>query len=111
MNKYSEKEDEFNLLPEPPIDLLGILIKYISYWKWFVLSLIVCVAVAATYLKFTLPSYGIKTSVLIKDDVKGSGSVEMSVFKDMSIITQKNSVDNELELLKNSLIFSKTKLL
>lgn len=107
MNKYSEKEDEFNLLPEPPIDLLGILIKYISYWKWFVLSLIVCVAVAATYLKFTLPSYGIKTSVLIKDDVKGSGSVEMSVFKDMSIITQKNSVDNELELLKNSLIFEK----
>ena len=107
MNKISESEEEFNLLPEPPIDILGILIKYLFYWKWFLISLIVCIAVAAIYLKFTLPNYGIKTSVLIKDDVKGSGSVEMNVFKDMSIITQKNNVDNELELLKNSLIIEK----
>ena len=107
MNKISESEEEFNLLPEPPIDILGILIKYLSYWKWFLISLIICIAIAAVYLKFTLPNYGIKTSVLIKDDVKGSGSVEMNVFKDMSIITQKNNVDNELELLKNSLIIEK----
>ncbi len=107
MNKYSESEEEFGLLPDQPIDLLGILIKYLSYWKWFSLSLIICIAIAGIYLQFALPNYGIKTSILIKDDVKGGSSVEMNVFKDMSIITQKNNVDNEVELLKNSLILEK----
>lgn len=108
MNKYPEKEDDYNPLTEKPVDFIGLLIKYISYWKWFILSLIICIAIAAIYLRYTLPKYEVKTSVLFKDDSKGSGSVEMNVFNDMSIITQKNNIDNILELLKNSVIIEKT---
>lgn len=107
MNKYSESEEEYNYLSEQPIDIIGQFIKYTSYWKWFVVSLIVCITVAVLYLEFTLPAYKVKTSILFKDDVKGGGSVEMTAFKDMSLLTQKNNVDNELKLLKNSLIVEK----
>ena len=104
MNKYPQAEEDYNPLSEKPVDFIGLLIKYISYWKWFILSLIICVTIAVIYLRFTLPKYEVKTSVLFKDDSKGSGSVEMNVFNDMSIITQKNNIDNVLELLKNSII-------
>jgi tyrosine-protein kinase Etk/Wzc len=53
MNKYPDSDEEF----EQPIDFLGIFIRYITFWKWFVVSLIICVLLAIVYLKFTLPEY------------------------------------------------------
>lgn len=102
MNKYSEFEEDD--IVEKRIDLIGIINKYLSYWKWFLFSLIVCFTVAALYLKFTLPSYEITTSILLKDDQKGGGTVELSVFKEMGLLTQKNNVDNELEMLNKAAI-------
>jgi len=107
MSKFNDSNDEYNLLTEQPFDIIGQFIIYKSYWKWFILSLIVCITTAVLYMEFTLPTYEVKTSILFKDDVKGSGSVEMNVFKEMSILTQKNNVDNEMELLNNSLILQK----
>jgi len=98
MNKYIDSEEEF----EQPIDFPGIFIRYISFWKWFIVSLIICLFVAIVYLKFTLPEYEATTAVLLKDDQKGGGMAEMNAFKDLGIFTQKNNVDNELEVLKTS---------
>jgi len=99
MNKYLALE-EF----EQPIDFLGIFIKYLLYWKWFVVSLIVCLLFATVYLKFTIPSYEVNTSVLLKDDTKGGGSLEMNAFKEMGLYSQKNNVNNELEELNKSIL-------
>lgn len=107
MSKYNALNDEYNILTEEPFDIIGQFIIYKSYWKWFILSLIVSLTTAVLYMEFVLPTYEVKTSILFKDDVKGSGSVEMNVFKEMSILTQKNNVDNELELLNNSLTVQK----
>ena len=107
MSKYNDINDEYNLLTEQPFDIIGQFIIYKSYWKWFLVSLIVCVTTAVLYMEFTLPTYELKTSILFKDDENGGGSVGMNVFKEMSILTQKNNVDNELELLNNSLIVQK----
>jgi tyrosine-protein kinase Etk/Wzc len=98
MNKYPDSEEEF----ERPIDFPGIFIKYISYWKWFIVSLIMCLCIAFIYLKFALPDYEAGTAVLLKDDQKGGGTAEMNAFKDLGLFTQKNNVDNELEVLKTS---------
>jgi len=98
MNKYPDSEEEY----EKPIDFLGIFIKYFSYWKWFVATIAVCIALAIVYLKFTLPAYESTTSILLKDDQKGGGTAEINAFKEMGLFTQKNNVDNELEVLKTS---------
>lgn len=94
MNEYTEFEED----NEKPADTVGTLMKYASYWKWFVGSVFLCFIIALVYLKFTLPEYEATTSILIKDDEKGGGS-EMSAFKQMGLFTQKNNVDNELEVL------------
>jgi tyrosine-protein kinase Etk/Wzc len=100
MNKYSEFEEE-NV---KQTDYLGIFFNYISYWKFFVGSLLICITLSIIYLKFTLPKYEITTSVLLKDDQKGGGTTQMEAFKEMGLFTQKNNVDNELEELNKSIL-------
>ncbi|WP_298653414.1 tyrosine-protein kinase [uncultured Proteiniphilum sp.] len=103
MNKYSEVEEEFIALSEKKIDVMAILMKYLSYWKWFLLSIILCLAFSVVYIYFTLPKYEITTSILFRDDQKG-GTAEMNIFQEMGVITRRNNVDNEVEILKKSLI-------
>lgn len=103
MNKYLEVEEEFIDLSEKKIDITAILLKYLSYWKWFLLSTILCLGIAVAYIYFTLPKYKITTSILFKDDQKG-GASELNIVRDMGIITKRNNADNEVEIMKKSLI-------
>ncbi|MDD3319937.1 MAG: polysaccharide biosynthesis tyrosine autokinase [Paludibacter sp.] len=98
MNKFSEFEEE----KDKQIDYLGLAFRYISFWKWFIVSVFICFIIAFVYLKFTLPGYEVTTTVLLKDDQKGGGTSEMAAFKEMGLFTQKNNVDNELEQLKTA---------
>jgi tyrosine-protein kinase Etk/Wzc len=103
MNKYSEFEKEFEEV-EKPIDFIGAFLYYFSYWKWFIVSLIVCITISILYLRFALPTYEASTSISLKDDQKGGGNLEMNAFKSMGLLTQKNNVDNELEVLNKSIL-------
>src|SRR5690554_3521878 len=104
LKKYSNVEEEFAALAEKPIDVMAILVKYLSYWKWFVLSVVICLAVTLAYLYFTLPQYKVATSIVFKDDQRGGGSSELNVFREMGVVTRRSNVDNEVEILKKSLI-------
>ena len=103
MNKYSNVEEEFFALSEKKIDVTAILMKYYSYWKWFLLSVVLCLFVALLYLYFTLPQYQVTTAILFKDDQKG-GTSDITIFEEMGVMTRRNNVDNEVEILKKSLI-------
>lgn len=104
LNKFSSVEEEFIAMAEKPIDVSAILIKYLSYWKWFVLSVILCLTVALIYTYFSLPKYQISTSIVFKDDERGGGVTELNVFKEMGVVKRRSNVDNEVEILKKSLI-------
>ncbi|WP_321426172.1 polysaccharide biosynthesis tyrosine autokinase [uncultured Bacteroides sp.] len=79
-----------------------IFFKYLPYWKWFIVSLIVCLAVAFIYLKYTIPVYNVSAAVIIKDDKKGgNGTSELSVFEGMGLLGGSNNIDNEVEVLKS----------
>ena len=56
MNKYSEVENEFMELAEKKIDVMAVLMKYLAYWKWFILSIVFFIVIAAIYIYFTLPT-------------------------------------------------------
>ena len=100
MNKYSEFEEDSIKKTE----FINVFFKYISFWKWFIASIIICVTLALLYVNYTLPKYEITTSIILKDDQKGGGTTEMEAFKDMGLFTQKNNVDNELEILNKSIL-------
>ena len=50
------------------IDFQLIYTNLILNWKWFVLSLIVCLGLGYLYLRYATPAYQASTKVLIKDD-------------------------------------------
>src|SRR5690554_6520738 len=103
-SKLSNVEEEFTLLVEKPIDVMSIILKYLSYWKWFVLSAAFCIVIAVLYIFFSLTKYEIATSIVFKDDQRGGGVTELNVFKEIGVVTRRSNVDNEIEILKKSLI-------
>lgn len=106
MNMYSEVELEFNKLADKPIDLHAILMKYFVHWKWFLVSIFICLFLAVVYIYFTLPKYQIETSILFNDDQKG-GSSEITAFREMGVVSRRNNADNEVEILNKALIVEK----
>ena len=49
-------------------NLQFILTSLILNWKWYLLSLIICVGCAMVYLRYASPVYSISAKMLIKDD-------------------------------------------
>lgn len=87
---------------ESVIDIKKIFFKYLSYWKWFVLSIICFVAMGVYYLLITPPQYLITASILIKDEKKlGGGPSAISILEEMDAFSTKKLVDNELEILRS----------
>lgn len=105
--KHSNPEEEFKLLSEKSFDFIGLFIKYLSFWKWFLISLVVFIIIALIYVKYTLPVYKVQTSVLFQDSRRGSGSTAAGAFDGMGLITQTSNVDNEMKMLGSALIAEK----
>lgn len=75
----------------------------LARWKWFVLSLAVCLGIAVIYLLKTPPVYTRTASLLIKEDAKGqsmSGDVG-AAFSDLGLFQSSTNVNNELISLKS----------
>jgi len=86
------------------INIQEIFFKYLSYWKWFIVSLIVCLAIAFIYLRYSTPVYNVSAAVIIKDDKKGgNGTSELAVFEGMGLMGGSNNIDNEIEILKSKI--------
>lgn len=102
---YNEvAEDEKNEL-----NLREQLDKYLIHWKWFVLSVFLCLVLAFLYLRYTTPSYEASTSILVKDEKKGGMLSELSAFSDLGLGGGSiNNVDNEIEVLKSRTLVEST---
>ena len=86
------------------IDFQLIYTNLILNWKWFVLSLIVCLGIGYLYLRYATPAYQASTKVLIKDDddSKRRGSLGSSMIQsaaNLGFMSNSNGIDNEIEIL------------
>ena len=86
------------------IDFQLIYTNLILNWKWFVLSLIVCLGLGYLYLRYATPAYQASTQVLIKDDddSKRRGSLGSSMIQsaaNLGFMSNSNGIDNEIEIL------------
>lgn len=91
------------------IDLKTILNRYLRYWYWFVLAVLISLFGAFFYLRYTIPQYTSTTTILVKDEQKGGMFSELSAFADMGIgSAMKSNLDNELEILKSRTLTEST---
>lgn len=76
-------------------DLRGM---FLPKWRWFALSLLLCLAVAALYLLSTPNIYTRTAAILVKDDSKSgsSGAGLNSEFNDLGIFKSNTNINNEL---------------
>jgi len=75
----------------------------LAKWRWFVLSLVVCLGIATIYLLKTQPVYTRTASLLIKEESKGqslSADVGAS-FSDLGLFQSNTNVNNELISLQS----------
>lgn len=78
-------------------DLLQI---SLSYWYWFILSVVICGGIAFLYIQRTAPTYQRTATVLVKDSRKGSGA-EMTAFNDILGGLGRRSAENEVHILQS----------
>ncbi|WP_456313298.1 GumC family protein [Pseudomonas shirazensis] len=100
-NETDNKTEDVNLREQ--------LDKYIIHWRWFLLSVVICLVAAFLYLRYATPIYQATTAILVKDEKKGGMLSELSAFSDLGIGGGSvNNVDNEIEILKSRTIVEST---
>lgn len=89
---------------EENIEIKKALGLFIDHWKWFLLSIVIFLAIAYAYLHYyATPMYKINAKVLVQDQQKGgnllgNSSSALSDFSDL--LGTKSSVDNEAQILQ-----------
>lgn len=94
---------------EESINLKQLLFNYLRYWKWFLLSILLCFAIAKLYLRYSVPIYKASATLLIKDEKSGGLSSELSVFKELDLLgSGSKNIDDEIEVLRSRSLAEKT---
>ncbi len=95
LDNVQEQEEKSSL------DFQAIYRAVILNWYWFILSLIICVGLAAIYLRYTTPIYQVSAKLLVKDD-DGSGGrrgQNLQSMANLGIMSNSSGFDNEMEIL------------
>lgn len=92
---------------EELFSIKDIIFVCLANWKWFVISLAVCLSLSVLYVLRTHPTYTRTASIMIKDDKKGqSFGSEMSTFSDMGLFKSGSNVHNELLAIQSPSIMT-----
>lgn len=84
------------------INLREEIAKYLRYWPWFIITIIVAITIAYIHLKYTPNSYQTTASILIKDE-SNSNISQLAMFQDLGISDRFSgtNLNNEIEVLKS----------
>lgn len=93
---------------EQTSNIKDFLSPFLKKWKWFLVSVTICIVFAFIYIKRSIPIYNIRTTVLIKDAKSGSSSIESGLLQSLGGFggMNNNSVENEMEVLKSKKVMS-----
>ncbi|MBR3388921.1 MAG: capsid assembly protein, partial [Prevotella sp.] len=73
-----------------------LLTTYLLNWKWFVLSLIICLGIAAIKLRYATPIYQSHAKLLVKAEDNSSGRGRgIQGMTNLGIMSNSAGLDNE----------------
>ena len=87
-----------NTFEDEPIDLKGEFIKYLSFWPWFLLTVMIMLSSAYFYLRYTETVYNTEAKIKILDAQESNGlSFDVkSIFRRSNVV-----LENEIALLSS----------
>ena len=85
----SDYNNNIHSLHEENINLQELFLKFIHFWRWFLISTIIVGLITAYYLRRTIPEYNVSATILIKDAKKGVGDAmsEIAAFQDLGLFS------------------------
>lgn len=113
-NKNYELEDLQEQEEQSALDFQTIYSTLILNWKWFLLSIVLCCALAVTYVKLAPKVFQSSTKILIKDDESkksgGAAGAAAAAMSNLSLgfISSSNGIDNETEILNSRFLVQQT---
>ena len=82
-------------------NLQTIIQTLILNWKWFVLSVIICLGAAAIYLRYTPRIYQSFAKLLIKEEETRRGRSSLLYSSNLGMMSNSTGIDNEMEILSS----------
>lgn len=101
--KILQAEENNGAEENSSFDFASIFRMVVLYWQWFIVSAVVCAAVAFVYLRYTTPVYSVVAKLYIKADGSRSSRRVYSSLNDISSLgTMSYGIENEREILVSS---------
>jgi len=75
--------------------------KYVRYWYVFLLTVGLSLTAAFLYVQFSIPSYKVSSTLLIKESTGINTKVKESAFSDLDMFHSFSTVQSEIEVLRS----------
>ena len=86
---------------EETISIMEIVMRYARYWKWFLFGILMALAVAFIYLRYTTPIYEVNASIILKDAKSTMGPTAPSPDGlEFSMFGAVTNVENEMYIMQ-----------
>ncbi len=106
-NPLDNKLSAFTETETNSIQILELIGRFIKYWYWFVLCIILALGAAFVYLRYSTPVYNIASSVKLKD-VRSARNTAPYTMEEISMIGAVDNVNDETEVMKSRNIVRST---
>lgn len=113
-NKNYELENLQEQEEQSALDFQTIYSTLILNWKWFLLSIVLCCALAVAYVKLAPKVFQSSTKILIKDDESkksgGAAGAAAAAMSNLSLgfMSSSYGIDNETEILNSRFLVQQT---
>ena len=81
------------------LDLKEIIGAYTKHWKWFVLSVLVFLAMAFVYLRYATPEYIAQAKIQIIDEDNSNAGLDL--FSELNLTGGSNKVEDEIQIINS----------
>ena len=111
LKKNAAADETVDLTPqqvqeESSFDIKTIFTLIILNWKWFLLSMFICICGALIYLRYSQPVYQLSAKMLIKEEQNNRrpSTQMLANMQDLGFMTNSAGIDNEVEILKSRIL-------
>lgn len=104
MNKHNDQEGQIDMIQ---LDIRKWLLRLLSYWWLFVISIGIALAAGHFYLKYSTYQYVSRATLLIKETDNSGLISEESILLDKGFTGTGKSLVNEIEILKSAPLMEK----
>lgn len=97
----NNQQQNIQQVDDDKFDVTGLLLDYLSHWKWFLLSIIVFVALMYWYVSTIVPQYEVGASIYINNDKTVNSGKMLPGLEGLDLEATSYMDETEIEILKS----------